>query len=154
MKTAYCFWRKQNMEEAMAMGIDKGLTLITHFPDIWEYKQPYFFKNVQCPGCLKWCAQCIEEKGGITFRWYSKLWHELYIKFARPGAWKPGQPEGCLPGETFGLPGHQERIVSPMGELREPHMRTHHAAALYFDFEPIFAAALIEDEEANELPGA
>ena len=119
MKTAYCMWRQQNMEEAMAMGIEQGLTLIYHFPGLWEFPEPHF-NNVSCPaGLHSWCMACKEGIDGFTFRWYSKLWHEVYIKLARPGAWKPGQPEGCIAGVTFGLK-DWGRLVSSMGELKEP----------------------------------
>ena len=39
------------------------------------------------------CERCETLKGGYQFRWYSPKWDAEYRKGARPGAWRPGEPE-------------------------------------------------------------
>ena len=83
MKTAYCMWRQQNMEEAMAMGIEQGLTLIYHFPGLWEFPEPHF-NNVSCPAGLH--SWCMGMQGGDRWLYLSLVLEALARSIHQIGA--------------------------------------------------------------------
>ena len=39
------------------------------------------------------CARCEGRLGGYQFRWYSPEWGQAYLRGARAGVWRPGEPE-------------------------------------------------------------
>ena len=91
MIKAYQKWCRENPAEVMQLGLDEGLPIICHYPT-FKLAEPGVFKT-DCPrGGL--CKRCHEERGGFTFRWFSRLWLEEYELLRGPGRWSPGVPEG------------------------------------------------------------
>ena len=77
-----------------------GLDVILHYPYSEVFPTGPGFTGQQmrvnprpCSAQDPPCERCTTERGGYMFRWFSVWWAEDYIRFSRPGSWKPGDPE-------------------------------------------------------------
>ena len=84
---------RQGWQEMLLEG---QLTIIIHQSGHPDPPTDPMFRRVNCPDPAR-CNRCISKKGGYVFRWLSPMWAMKYEELSRPGAWKPGQPEGNVP---------------------------------------------------------
>ena len=70
------------------LGIRNCLTCIVH---ACSGNDPFFNIVTVIPCEQKGCQRCANGLAGFTFRWFSALWHDDYLKFCRDGSWVPGK---------------------------------------------------------------
>lgn len=115
LHAAYKF-HEEHPEQWRQLGIGKELTMIHHVPTVPSDIQTLPTVRIECPGADAWCKRCTEGRLGYTFRWYSVLWHDEYMRMKAPHAWRPGDPENIVPDETYG-PNFTGNLVNARGEL-------------------------------------
>ena len=87
MLSAYSKFKYTQRKYHEHLGIKDCLTCIVH---ACSENEPLFsiVTVIHCE--QKGCQRCAIGRAGYTFRWFSALWRDDYLKFCRDGSWVPG----------------------------------------------------------------
>ncbi len=113
-------FRRNDRDTWDALELEGHLTIVDHHMMPWMNLVPTAgFHHIDCPLPGGVCYRCTIGKSGLTFRWFSVLWKDEYMRRQEPMSWKPGDEEGVWPGIEYG-PRFTGDLIDAFGEQAIP----------------------------------